>query len=113
MAYEFTEIEPIKIVRGDSFERTFEISDDFPLSIGITAKAQVREIADSEEPVLNFSSADGSILFNGQDLQMVKAANLMDIPAKTYFFDVQFTSVSGIVTTLFGGKIIVKEDYTR
>jgi hypothetical protein len=112
MAYEFVEIEPIRVIRGDTFDRTFEVSDDFPLSAGMKAKAQVREMADAEEIVLNFDTEDGSISFTEQDVQLSKPASAMSIPAKTYFFDVQFTSASGIVTTLFGGKMIVKEDYT-
>lgn len=113
MAYEYIEIEPIKVIRGDSFDRTFSISEEFRLSEGMTAKAQVREIADSELPILSFDSDDGSIVFGNQDVQLIKSASAMNLAAKTYFFDVQFTSASGIVTTLFGGKFIVREDYTR
>jgi hypothetical protein len=112
MAYEFFDLDITNIIRGDTFDRPFRIGSEFQIT-GMSVKAQVREMDDSPGAILTFSTTDNSITIDGQVIRLRKAASEMAIAVKTYYYDVQFTSVGGDVTTLFGGKFQLKSDYTR
>jgi hypothetical protein len=113
MGYEFVDVPIEKVVRGDTFEENFTIGEGFAVTPDMSIKAEVREYDDSSLPILVFSTADGSIVIDGQDVILKKSALDMNIPVLEYVYDVQFTSITGVVTTLFGGKFEMKKDVTR
>jgi hypothetical protein len=112
MAYSYKEINIRDVIRGDAFQHSFEIATAYPLT-GKQVKAQVREAADADATVLEFSSQDNSITVSGQTITLTKTATQMNLPAGGYVYDVQFFTNTQDVTTLFGGKFIVKQDVTR
>jgi hypothetical protein len=109
MAYGFTRKTIKDVVKGDSFDRTFLVDSDFPLT-GMSVRCAVKEFYDSVQPVLLFTTADESITISGQQIRLKKPAQDMNIPAGTYLYDVQFTSLTDEVTSLFGGGFVVKPD---
>lgn len=111
MAYGFTRKNIIDVVKGDTFDRCFLVDRDFPLT-GMSVRCQVKEFHDSATAVLTFTTADNSIVVTGQEIRLKKSANQMDIPVKAYLYDVQFTSPLDDVYTLFGGKFMIKQDFS-
>jgi hypothetical protein len=112
-AYSYKEV-VIDHIRGDYFECTFLIGEDFPLA-GKKIKAQVRSTQISEPAVLEFLTEDNSITYSATDhtVTFIKKATLMDIPAGGYVFDVQFYTNADDIITLFGGRLNIKQDVTR
>jgi hypothetical protein len=109
MAYGFTRKTIKDVVKGDSFDRTFLVDSDFSLT-GMSIMCVVKEFYDSVQPVLLFTTADNSIDISEQQIRLTKPASAMNIAAGTYIYDVQFTSLTDEVTTLFGGSFVVKPD---
>lgn len=109
MAYGFTRKTIKDVVQGDSFDRTFLVDNDFPLT-NMSVRCAVKPFYDSVQPTLLFTTADDSITISGQQIRLRKSAAEMNILAGSYLYDVQFTSLTDEVTSLFGGGFIVKPD---
>ena len=110
MAYGYTKKSIKDVVKGDTFDRSFLVDSDFPLT-GMSVRCQVKEFNDSAAAVLTFTTGDNSIVITGQEIRLRKSADKMNIAVKVYLYDVQFTSPADEVFTLFGGKFIMKQDF--
>ncbi|MEA5461580.1 hypothetical protein VB796_21110 [Arcicella sp. LKC2W] len=107
MGYEFTKVDILDVISGDTFDHTYTIENAFQVVSTMEVKATIKEFYDGE-PVLLFSTADGTIELNGQDVRLIKSATQMILPAGKYMYDVSFKSLDNTVVTLFGGKFYVK-----
>lgn len=105
----------LALYKGDTGKFRITVTDDAgaPVNIsGATWDADIRiNAADAGTPVANFtitpvvgdtSSADVSIA----------AAVTSALAVTTYFYDLQMT-LSGVVTTLMNGSVIVTQDVSR
>lgn len=107
MGYEFTKVDILDVISGDTFDHTYTIEAEFEVVPTMQVTATIKEFYDGE-PVLLFSNDDGSIELNGQDVRLIKSATEMILPAGKYMYDVSFKGLDNIVVTLFGGKFHVK-----
>lgn len=107
---------PISTHRGDTFRRTITITG-YPLRIDTVIAAQVRAMTDFETaPVLEFSTAAGSIQIDLQDgknyITLEKSAAEMRVNAGIYAYDIQF-SQDGDTFTLLAGTFTITQDITQ
>lgn len=109
MAYLFSEIDVLDVIKGDTFSHDFEVEGFELLASATEIKAQVKKYYESPEVALEFKLSDGSIVRNGNFLNFRKSAALMNIEPASYKYDVQFMYNNGDVYTLFGGDFKVKK----
>lgn len=112
MAYTYSEIDILDVIKGDTFDHNFEIVG-FDEIVNVTEiKAQIKKYHESADVALEFRLSDGSIVKNGNFLNFRKTAQQMNIEAATYKYDVEFI-IDGETYTLFGGTFKVLKDITN
>lgn len=104
--------------QGATFSRvlTWKDSSDVPVNLTTyTARMQVRSIASSADVVLELTTANGRITLGGALGTItlnVPAADMDDVPAGSYAYDLELVS-GGAVTRLVMGSFQVRAEVTR
>lgn len=83
---------------------------------GYTAKLQLRSLPSDPTAALTLTSAAGEISVGGVNGQFdvhATAVQTAAIDEGTYYYDIEITSGSGIVTRLAQGQVIVTPEVTR
>ena len=83
---------------------------------GYTAELQIRSLPSSPDAVLTLNTSNGGITITALtgNLQVHATANqTRNIDEGTYYYDIEITSVSGIVTRLAQGQVVVSPEVTR
>lgn len=82
---------------------------------GYTAALQIRSLPESASTVLSLSSGSGITVGTNNGLFEVHATATQTraIDEGTYFYDIEITSPTGIVTRLAQGQVIVSAEVTR
>jgi hypothetical protein len=88
-----------------------------PVNItGYTAELQMRSLPQDPTAVLTLTSTSGAITIGGTNGQVdvhATATQTRAIDEGTYYYDIEITSGSGIVTRLAQGQIVVTPEVTR
>jgi len=104
----------IKAYRNDTLQLTFTITDgsNLPISLATAAmKMEVRTKPDGDIK-LTFTEGDG-LTVGGTNNNVVTVSKVVNIEEGcTYFYDLQATFTSGVVTTYVKGPFVVMEDIT-
>lgn len=105
----------IRVKKGDTFTRVFRFWQDEgkTLELDITAstfKAQVMG-GRRDQIVLTFTIGDGFAITAPNILTMTKTREQMQIPADTYWYDLQ-KSMGAVDKTLFKGPFVISDDKT-
>jgi hypothetical protein len=103
--------------RGDSYGPIiFNFTDINGSGInlsGVSACAQVKDPADLNTTVLQWSSSDGSINISGNQVTLnVLSGIQMQVPAMTYTYDLQIIS-GGVTETFVNGNWNIYQDVTQ
>jgi hypothetical protein len=83
---------------------------------GYTAELQMRSLPQDPTAVLTLTSASGAISITGASGEFAvhaTAAQTRAIDEGTYYYDIEITSSTGIVTRLAQGQIVVTPEVTR
>lgn len=82
---------------------------------GYTAALQIRSLPDSPDAVLSLTTGSGITLtaLTGQIDVHATATQTRSIDEGTYYYDLELTSVSGIVTRVAQGQVVVSPEVTR
>ena len=83
---------------------------------GYSAELQMRSLPQDPTAVLTLTSASGAITVTGATGEFAvhaTAAQTRAIDEGTYYYDIEITSGSGIVTRLAQGQIVVTPEVTR
>ena len=83
---------------------------------GYTAELQMRSLPQDPTAVLTLTSASGAISITGASGEFAvhaTAAQTSAIDEGTYYYDIEITSSTGIVTRLAQGQIVVTPEVTR
>lgn len=81
-----------------------------------TAELQIRSLPSDPTSVLTLSTATGEITVTGSDGEFAvhaTAAQTGAIDQGTYYYDIEITSPSGVVTRLAQGQVVVSPEVTR
>ena len=81
-----------------------------------TAELQIRSLPSSPDAVLTLSTSNGGIAITaltGTIACHATAAQTTLIDEGTYYYDIEITSLSGIVTRVAQGQVIVSAEVTR
>jgi hypothetical protein len=81
-----------------------------------TAELQIRSLPSSPDAVLTLSTSNGGITITaltGNIECHATAAQTRIIDEGTYYYDIEITSLSGIVTRVAQGQVIVSAEVTR
>jgi len=105
----------ITCMKNDTFTLDMDWRDASDNPIDLTAytfKAQVKKSKGSSESILTFADSDFTKDASG-NLTMSKSADLMDIEAGVYYYDMQTTKISdSTISTWLGGRFTIQEDVT-
>lgn len=104
--------------RGDDFQGIkFQLfdADANPIDIsGSTAKMQLRKSPNSFEAPVQWSTDDGSIEINVNEIYVKeKTGTDMNVEAFKYNYDLQVTYSDGVVVTFINGFFNIQNDVTR
>jgi len=106
------------VYRGETLQRVFTYKDSDGVAVDLTgysASMQVRKsLADGV--ALELSTVNSRITLGGAAgtvTILVSAADTATIDVGQYFYDLELTSGSSVVTRLIEGRFQVKEAYTR
>jgi len=104
--------------QGATFARTLTWRDALAVPIvltGYTAKMQVRKSLDADSALLTLSTVSGITLGGaaGTIALEVSASKMSQVPAGTYYYDLELTDSAGKVTRLLQGKFTVVREVTR
>lgn len=103
MVYRAQKINFREVNRADHFKITFTIDPAYQLTPQTTIVMIVRPAGEViEAPLLTFSTADGSITINGQDISFDKNPEQMAVRTGRFNHEVKFTK-AGITSTLIKG----------
>jgi len=83
---------------------------------GYTAELQVRSLPSSPDSVLTLNTSNSGITITnltGEIAVHATATQTRNIDEGTYYYDIEITSVSGIVTRLAQGQVVVSPEVTR
>ena len=83
---------------------------------GYSAELQLRSLPSDPTAVLSLSTADGEITVTGASGEFAvhaTAAQTTNIDEGTYYYDIEITSGTGIVTRLAQGQVVVTPEVTR
>lgn len=83
---------------------------------GYTAELQIRSLPSSPDAVLTLNTSNGGITITALtgNLEVHATANqTQNIDEGTYYYDIEISSVSGIVTRLAQGQVVVSPEVTR
>ena len=107
--YEFDKVDFRNVTRGDSFERVLDIDPVFDTT-GFSAFAQIRrKPGETGAPLLAFTTN-----LNGQALTLsLTPAQTENVPAGTYYFDVEFRNGQGEKHSMPVGVFELVNDVTR
>jgi len=104
----------IRAYRNDTLQLTFTITDgsNVPISLAnATMKMEVRNKPDGDV-YLTLTEGDG-LTVGGVNNNVVTVSKLVNISdGCSYFYDLQATFTSGVVTTYVKGPFVVMEDIT-
>lgn len=99
------------VIRGNLFQQSFELPAILPPEIYFF-ECQVR-LAGSTQPVLTFSSKDGSIVKAGQVITLHATADRMrKVQPGKYRYDIKFFTTFDDVQSLLEGVFVVKSSTT-
>ena len=107
------------IDQGADWYINFSYKDDAGVAINLTgysAAMQLRSEPESATAVLSLSSPSSGIVITGATGLIAvhaTAAQTGAIITGTYYYDLEITSGSGIVTRLIQGQIVVSPQVTR
>lgn len=106
------------VYRGETLQRVFTYKDSDGVAVDLTgysASMQVRKsLADGV--ALELSTVNSRITLGGAAgtvTLLVSATDTATIDVGQYFYDLELTSGSSVVTRLIEGRFQVKEAYTR
>ena len=106
------------VYRGETLQRVFTYKDSDGVAVDLTgysASMQVRKsLADGV--ALELSTVNSRITLGGAAgtvTLLVSATDTATIDVGQYFYDLELTSESSVVTRLIEGRFQVKEAYTR
>lgn len=98
------------------FNVTYENPAGTPVNItSYTAALQLRSLPTDDTYVLSLTTGNGITLVGAQGLVEVHATanQTRSIDEGTYYYDLEITSQSGIVTRLVQGQAVVSAEVTR
>lgn len=104
------------IDQGSTWEQALLYRDPSGAAIdltGCTARMQVREFYESEEPLVSIDTDDGITISSGGRIDLVLTAEqTADIPAGKYVYDLELVN-GDVVTRLLQGRFVVDPEVTR
>jgi hypothetical protein len=103
----------IRAYRNDTLQRTVTITDGSALPISLanaTMKVEVRDKPDGDV-YLTLTEGDG-LTVGGTGNNVVTISKVVNIDGGCYFYDLQATFTSGVVTTYIKGSFLVTDDIT-
>ena len=83
---------------------------------GYTAELQIRSLPSSPDAVLTLNTSNGGITITaltGNIEVHATATQTRNIDEGTYYYDIEITSPSGIVTRLAQGQVVISPEVTR
>ncbi len=83
---------------------------------GYTAELQIRSLPSSPDAVLTLNTSNGGITITaltGNIEVHATATQTRNIDEGTYYYDIEISSVSGIVTRLAQGQVVISPEVTR
>ncbi len=115
---DFVESEQRGLVRGDTWDIDLSIYEgEGPKDLtGYSALCQVKQEKSSPEVLFQFSTAEGTIpaLGNTGEVRLtMPAIESKEFPVGCFFYDLQLTSPTGVVTTFLRGAFEVIEDVSQ
>lgn len=104
----------ITTVRGDSFIQGIRVvKNNLPFDFtNCTAKMQLK-VSDETAPVLEFSTANATIVLQSGRIDFNVPASTMNITPLKYYYDLQINFPNGVVKTWLNGFFIIKPDVTQ
>lgn len=106
------------VYRGETLQRVFTYKDADGVAVDLTgysASMQVRKSL-TDGVALELSTVNSRITLGGAAgtvTLLVSATDTATIDVGQYFYDLELTSGSSVVTRLIEGRMQVKEAYTR
>jgi len=106
------------VYRGETLQRVFTYKDADGVAVDLTgysASMQVRKSL-TDGVALELSTVNSRITLGGAAgtvTLLVSATDTATIDVGQYFYDLELTSGSSVVTRLIEGRLQVKEAYTR
>lgn len=107
-----------KAMRGDTFGpivlQFFNSVNSVETPVDITGDDFNMVVAPSRTatPVLIFGIGSGLVIQNTNELVISKPASAMEIEARAYRYDLEWTEASGVVSTALTGMFTIQEDIT-
>jgi hypothetical protein len=101
------------IYKGDSFQvvLTFTDENNDPINLSTAAvKMQIKKIPTLTSALLTIDETTG-IVVSGADSNIVTIDKIIDLAAGVYFYDIQMTFSSKVVTYV-KGRFVVNQDIT-
>lgn len=104
----------IKAYRNDTLQLTFTITDGNNLPISLATAAMKMEIRTKPDGDVKLTLTEGDgLTVSGANNNIVTVSKVVNISdGCTYFYDLQATFASGVVTTYVKGPFVVMEDIT-
>jgi hypothetical protein len=107
----------LRINQGETFKLAIPVLDDDgnPVTLsGMTARGQVRSYATSSTVLYEWSTANGNLAFNANDVVITVPATASTAWTwKTAAYDVELADDAGAVTRLVEGHVVVHPEVTR
>lgn len=106
------------VYRGETLQRVFTYKDSDGVAVNLTgysASMQVRKSL-TDGVALELSTVNSRITLGGSlgtVTLLVSATDTATVDVGQYFYDLELTSGSGVVTRLIEGRFQVKESFTR
>jgi hypothetical protein len=102
--------------KGDTFRIDLAViyednGANVDLSVYTSIDMHVKSDPQDTSTVLEFSTSNGSISVNANVITLQKSAEDMNVPAKSYVYDIQASS-GATITTISEGNFIVSQDVT-
>lgn len=109
----------LAIDQGSTLLVPFTLKDETGSVLNLTgysARMQMRTAYASPSPVLNLTSASGTILIDANLGKLTLSASAdvtAALPARRYVYDIEIVSASGFVTRIVQGNAVVSPEVTR
>lgn len=108
----------ITTIKGDTWNGlSLTIQDTLSAPLDLTNAVitmQVKKVASDSVSVLEFSTADNTIVISNALNGAIQIPSLIiDIPARVYVYDLEVVTQDAITRTVIGGTFTVTQDVTR
>lgn len=104
----------IRAYRNDTLQLTFTITDGSNLPISLATADMKMEVRTKPDGDVKLTLTEGNgLTVSGASNNVVTVSKVVNIQdGCTYFYDLQATFASGVVTTYVKGPFVVMEDIT-